>query len=308
MFLYITFEQAKLACSNIEHSVPWAASIKSAWLEKKTIMPTEVYHMSTQGMLTRALRTAAISQNTRFGARMLHDVPVLKNHDKFAQNGIEGLYSPAGYATAWSDYQKLLTTSLTLNTVGTRHEGRTPFQLLLSTAKRTTDQHIFHYASQAHNNHFFFEQLTDKTHAATTRPSRFLLERITGISSLESLKKEIVRLAEAAEGQGWVFLVENPDKSFKLMLCNNDGTPYYHGKNQSLDLNGNIDPQTYEELTQVKQRGAAGELDFTLPVLAVNFWDVAFLTDYGITGKSAYLEKVFDCINWEVINKRMFQV
>lgn len=261
-------------------------------------------------MFSRTLRqTVAFTRSQSINTtRKLHDVPVLKNHEAFAQNGIPGLYSAQGYATAWSDYQTLLTTNLTLNTVGTRHEGRSAFQLLLLTAKRTTDQHIFHYASQAHNNHMFFEQLTDKTHAATTRPSRFLLERITGISSLDSLKREVVRLAESAEGQGWVFLVENPDKSFKIMKCNNDGTPYFHGKNQSLDLNGNIDPESFEQLTQLKQRGENGELDFTLPVLAINFWDVAYLTDYGITGKREYLEKVFDCINWEVVNKRMFQV
>ncbi|OBA23253.1 hypothetical protein METBIDRAFT_102810 [Metschnikowia bicuspidata var. bicuspidata NRRL YB-4993] len=261
-------------------------------------------------MFSRAIRhTASISKNQHVAAvRMLHEVPVLKNHETFAKNGIQGLYSAEGYATAWSDYQKLLTTSLTLNTVGTRHEGRSAFQLLLLTAKRTTDQHIFHYASQAHNNHMFFEQLADKEHAASTRPSRFLLERIAGGSSLDSLKTEIIRLAESAEGQGWVFLVEDPDKSFRLLKCNNDGTPYYHGKNQSLDLNANIDPQSFEELTQIKQKGDNAELDFTLPVLAINFWDVAFVTDYGITGKREYLERVLDHINWDVINKRMFQV
>ncbi|GEQ68036.1 hypothetical protein JCM33374_g1702 [Metschnikowia sp. JCM 33374] len=262
-------------------------------------------------MLTKVVRRAAVLANSSMrvaSVRQLHEVPALKNHETFSKNGIQGLYSPEGYATAWSEYQKLLTANLTLHTVGTRHEVRSPFQLLLSTAKRTTDQHIFHYASQAHNNHFFFEQLTDKAHAATTRPSRFLLERINGVSSLESLKNEVVKLAESAEGQGWIFLVESADKSFRLLKCNNDGTPYYHGKNQSLDLNGNIDPQSFEELTQVKQKGDNAELDFTLPVLAINFWDVAYLTDYGITGKREYLEKVFDCINWDVINKRMFSV
>ena len=41
--------------------------------------------------------------------RKLHEVPALKNQDAFLQNGIEGLYSPKGFKSAWSDYQKYLT-------------------------------------------------------------------------------------------------------------------------------------------------------------------------------------------------------
>lgn len=253
-----------------------------------------------------AKRLAASSLRT--GLRQIHDVPKLKNHASFAQNGIDGLYTAAGYENAWLNYQKYLTTSLTLNTSGTENEGRSTYQILLLTARKTTEQHTFHYASQAHNNHLFFEQLADKAEAQHTKPLRFLLERLADqdIGSAEELKLKILALAESALGQGWIFLVELPDKSVRLMLCNNDGTPYYYGKNQSLDLNGSISEASFEALLALKLRGE--DLDFTLPLLAINLWDVAFLEDYGVTGRAEYLSKVWDCINWDVVNKRMFQI
>lgn len=251
-----------------------------------------------------------VALQLRTGRRHLHDVPVLKNHINFLANGINGLYSPSGYKSAWLDYQKYLTTNLTLNTTGTENESRSTYQILLLTAKQTTEQHTFHYASQAHNNHLFFEQLTHQSDAEVTKPSRFLMERLDdqNINSVEDLKQKVAAMADSVLGQGWIFLVELPDKSTKLMLCNNDGTPYYYGKNQSLDLNGSVDENSYNVLQSLEEKAKTDELDFTLPLLAINLWDVAHAEDYGINGRGAFLSKVWDCINWEVVNKRMFQV
>lgn len=254
-------------------------------------------------MFARAARVAR-------ARRLLHCVPELKQHSAFAQQGIAGLYSAEGYNLAWSDYQKYLTTKLTLLTNGTENETRSAFQVLLLTARKTTEQHVFHYASQAHNNHFFFEQLTDASSALRTKPLRFLMERLAdeGIMDTEQLKQRVVALADTAVGQGWVFLVEKPDKSVKLMLCHNDGTPYYYGKNQSLDLNDAVDEASFRRLGELRELADADALDFTLPLLAINLWDVAYLRDYGVTGRAAYLDKVWSCINWDVVNKRLFQV
>lgn len=245
---------------------------------------------------------------SRAAVRRLHQVPALKNHEAFAKNGVDGLFSPLGYRTAWTDYQRYLTTKLTLLTNGTENETRSAYQILLLTSNRTTEQHTFHYASQAHNNHLFFEQLTDSNSAKSTRPSRFLMERLAdeGIVSVEQLKERVLRLVEPVVGQGWVFLVEKPDKSVQLLLCHNDGTPYYHGKNQSLDLNGSVDEASFSKMGELQKQ--AGELDFTLPIMALNFWDVAYYADYGINGRADYLSRVWDCINWDVVNKRMFQI
>lgn len=242
--------------------------------------------------------------------RLIHTVPKLRNVEQFTKNGIEGLYSPEGFKTAWLDYQKFLTLNLTLHTNGTENELRPPYQILLQTAKKTTEQHVFHFASQAHNNHFFFEQLSDKSSVKKTRPSRFLLERLADINlpTIDAFREQFLLAADSSFGQGWVFLVELPDKSLKILKCNNDGTPYYYGKNQSLDLNGSVDELTLDNLNKVKELAQNGEKDFTLPLLAINVWDVAFIQDYGTTGRADYLANVWECINWDIVNKRLFQV
>ena len=33
-----------------------------------------------------------------------------------------------------------------------------------------------------------------------------------------------------------------------------------------------------------------------------------YIPDYGVTGKSDYLNKLWDHINWDVVNKRLFQI
>lgn len=242
--------------------------------------------------------------------RTFHQVPKLAHQTQFEERGIEGLYSAEGFKSAWLEYQKYLTLNLSLHTTGTLNESKTPYQVLLNTAKQTTEQHIFHYASQAHNNHFFFEQITDKTKAEKTRPSRFFMERLADqdFPTLQSFRDKFLSMAEVAVGQGWIFLVELPDKSFKIMKCGNDGTPYFYGKNQSLDLNGAIEEASFHHLNDLKQKATRNDRDFTLPLLALNYWDMSYITDYGVTGKSKYLENCWNCINWDVVNKRLFQI
>lgn len=259
-------------------------------------------------MFTRLVNTSkrSILNNKRF----IHEVPVLKNQDKFLSNGIEGLYSSEGFKTSWLDYQKYLTMNLTLLTNGTENELKSPYQILLNTAKQTTEQHTFHFASQAHNNHFFFEQLSDLSEAKATQPSRYLLGRLSdkGFNSIEDFKQKFLSIAELSIGQGWIFLVERADKSFEILKCNNDGTPYYYGKNQSFDLNSGVGEKVYDNLNELKQRGQANERDFTLPILGISLWDTAYIKDYGVNGKKEYLEKVWNNINWNVVNSRIFQL
>lgn len=242
--------------------------------------------------------------------RGIHQVPKLANSELYGKNGIEGLYSSKGFDGVWTDYQKYLTTNLTLATNGTENELRTPYQILLNTARNPLEQHVFHYASQAHNNHFFMQQLVDKSVASKTKPSRFLMEKLISIDILdvESLREKMLLLADSSFGPGWVFLVELPDKTVKILRCNVDGTPYFYGKNQSLDLNGGVDEGSFEYLNKLQKDVSEKKRDWTLPLLAINCWDNAYIYDYGVTGKADYLDNMWNSINWDVINKRLFQL
>ncbi|KAI5967811.1 uncharacterized protein KGF55_000082 [Candida pseudojiufengensis] len=254
--------------------------------------------------------------------RSIHTLPKLPNHEIWSKEGIKGLLSPEGYNLAWTDYQTYLLTKLTLLTNGTANETKTPYEILLNTAKQTTQQHTFHYASMSHMNHFFFQQLIDKpTEDSTTKtkPSRFLMEKLMNIDILDlnQLRNKILTMAENSNGQGWIYLIEDKNKNLSFLQSFNDGIPFYFGKRQQFDLNGGIDELTFNGLNKLEKRAQkkAGQQlkdndddEKYLPILAINYWDYMYIKDYGITGKSEYLNNLWDNLNWDVINKRLFQI
>lgn len=242
--------------------------------------------------------------------RSIHTVSKLPTHKVWQEKGIPGLLSAEGYQTAWTDYQNYLLTNLTLLTNGTSLELKSPYETLLHTAKQTTLQHIFHYSSMAHNNHFFFEQLSDKEIASKTKPSRFLMEKLMheDVLDMDQFRNKILKMAEESYGQGWIFLIETQDKNLKFINCHNDGTPYYYAKSQLLDLNGGLNENDFNYLQDLKEKAANGEKDFNLPLLAINYWDYMYIKDYGVSGKAEYLSNLWEHINWDVINKRLFQI
>ncbi|KAL6451701.1 TIP41 Type 2A phosphatase activator TIP41 [Candida maltosa Xu316] len=266
----------------------------------------KVQEDSYNNVLTKTHRKRITSRLTR----SIHTVPKLESHKTWTQEGIPGLLSSKGYNTAWTDYQNYLLTNLTLLTNGTSSELKSPYETLLHTAKQTTLQHVFHYASMAHNNHFFFEQLTNAEDAALTKPSRFLMEKLMhqDVLDVHQLREKMLNLAENSYGQGWIFLVETSDKKLKFLNCMNDGTPYTYLKSHLLDLNGGINESNYQFLETMKQKALNDEKDYNLPILAINYWDYMYINDYGVTGKSEYLSKLWDHINWNVVNKRLFQL
>ncbi|KAI5956276.1 hypothetical protein KGF54_000751 [Candida jiufengensis] len=244
--------------------------------------------------------------------RLIHTLPKLHNHEIWSKEGIPGLLSSKGYNTSWTDYQNYLLTKLTLLTNGTLNETKTPYEILLNTAKQTTQQHTFHYASMSHMNHFFFQQLTTLEESKLTKPSRFLMEKLMhqDILDINSLRNKILHMAENSYGQGWIYLVEDKNKNLNFLQCYNDGTPFYFGKRQQLDLNGGIDEITYKNLNKLEKRNSSESEDDEkyLPILAINYWDFMYIEDYGVTGKSQYLNNLWDHLNWDVINKRLFQI
>ncbi|CDR44304.1 CYFA0S14e01838g1_1 [Cyberlindnera fabianii] len=233
--------------------------------------------------------------------RLIHTVPRLSTK-------LPGLYSEKGFQTAWTDYQTLLTTRLSQLTAGTADETRFPFHIAQIHAKDQTKQKVFNAASQAHNNHFFFQQLVSPENN-TTRPSRQLEERIEArFGSLDGLKKELVAQSEKIIGQGWLFVVEDYTKQLDILALNNSGTPYHFAGNHALDLNGPISEGDYNELTAMQKDLAEGGQDYTLPLLAVSLWDQSYLVDYGVSGRKQYIEKVFDATNWDVVSSRVFKL
>ncbi|SCU77561.1 LAME_0A01508g1_1 [Lachancea meyersii CBS 8951] len=240
--------------------------------------------------------------------RSIHSVPKLKDAT-LAEHGVHNVLSASGFKIAWSDHQKSLCDKLTLATAGTSLEAYLPFHLILNTAKKPFQTHIFNLASAAHNNHLFVENILPAP--TSTTPSRLLRNRLEEQHKCtwEEFKDEMVRRAETdVLGQGWLFLVENSEKELHILTVQNNGTPYYFPRNQSFDLNSALKLEEYSQLeairTLVKQDGKIQ--DWTMPLIAVSLWDHAYLHDYGVKGRSKYVRNVLDNLNWSVVNNRLY--
>lgn len=192
---------------------------------------------------------------------------------------------------------------------------------------------LFNYASMAHNNHFFFAGL--RPTAKTGPVSQWFGSQIAkSFSSFESFRLSFIASANAMFGPGFTWLVARRDQSTPydsnghLAILNTylAGSPYpqAHFRSQSEDMNtadtgvtAGEHPQTYA----LKQGGASGvglhgirgfgagfgrvQKGYLAPggqdlqvLMCVSTWEHVWLPDYGIGGKQAYLEKIWEHIDW----------
>jgi Fe-Mn family superoxide dismutase len=237
----------------------------------------------------------------------IHTVPQLVRGNLFQREGIKGLYSAQGFKIAWTDYQKHLVDRLTELTIETENETRPPLHIVMNTAQKSDQAHVFNFASQALNNHLFFEALVEPE-SNRTQPSPALARKIDQqFGGLDALRQEMLFQADTLLGHGWVFLVENADKSLSIQTSYNAGTPYDVSRAQMYDLNGGaVTNETLSSLEDIETINAEGEKNFVVPLLALNIWEHAYIPDYSVAGRADYLEKLWSSINWDVVSSRYF--
>ncbi|PRT53466.1 37S ribosomal protein S26, mitochondrial [Wickerhamiella sorbophila] len=236
--------------------------------------------------------------------RKIHTIPTL-SYD--TANGIPGLFSPSALRVAWTDHQTDIVSRLSEAVVDTDNEARIPFHILLNTARRADRAHVFNYASQAHNNHLFFESLTSHETAAKASPSPALLRRIEErFGSVENLKQAFKEATATVHGNGWIFLIEQPDKKLDIVSSHNAGTPYHFGRQQSLDLAGPVSEDDLAHLQKLQHKINAKEKNFNIALLALNLWQHAYILDFGIAGREDYIEAWWRALDWNKINARLY--
>ncbi|ODV59628.1 mitochondrial 37S ribosomal protein mS42 [Ascoidea rubescens DSM 1968] len=249
-------------------------------------------------------------------SRNIHLVPDLPNRNQWFKNGIPKLYSKRGFEIAWKDYQTFLTMNLSMLTAQTHYEFKTPLKIILTASKDSLDSEIFHYASQAFNNHFFFTQLlqdSNETTRSKNLPSRFFLKKLkenSNFNSIEDLKSQIIQIAKNNLGNGWIYLIEDKNKSLNLYFLNNDGTPFLKKRFQNFNLSGPINIhqfQDYENLKISNTENHSSDFDHVLPVLSISLWDYSYLYDYGLNGREDYINSLWNLIDWSLIDSRLFK-
>jgi Fe-Mn family superoxide dismutase len=184
--------------------------------------------------------------------------------------------------------------------------------------------YLFNLASMAYNNHFFFKGINGDTNTSSAPATDLVHEINNHFTSLETFRETFLATADAMFGPGFVWLVQkngSVDSKLAILTTYLAGSPLAgaHWRQQSHDLNTH-NADSYQGLNSVGAFGVAartgneakpkkplGGVD-VVPLLCVNTWEHVWLQDYGIRGKSDYLDAWWDRINWnEVRNNGVFQ-
>lgn len=232
---------------------------------------------------------------------------MLKNNEIWGENGISNLYSKQGFQIAWKNYQTYLLNNLTLLTSGTDLEAQTVFQIMLTTNALSHQSHIFHYASQAFNNHFFFDSLSKDPSNNSSLPSRTLSAKIIeNFGSFDNLKTEFLKECQSLNGNGWVFLVETENKKLKIQTLLNEGSPYFYNRNQNINLTVPSTLEEYQSYLKIQEKLNENVKEWPMPLMNVSVWDYSYNHDYGLEKRQQYFENVWNSIDWDVVSKRVF--
>jgi superoxide dismutase, Fe-Mn family len=132
-------------------------------------------------------------------------------------------------------------------------------------------------------------------------------------SSVETLRREFYTTAMGMFGPGFVWLVRNAvSRDLRIVNTYLAGSPYTaaHWRRQGVDFNTNSGNRaTVQGLWERTATGAGntggrfnpqapGGTD-VIPLLCLNTWEHVWLTDYGIKGKSQYIQQWWESIDWD---------
>ena len=181
------------------------------------------------------------------------------------------------------------------------------------TAREPSQAPIFNYASMAHNNHFFFKNISPKE---TLMPEALRRELEASFSSIETLRREFIVTASAMFGPGFIWLVKAGIGEYRIVPTYLAGSPYpgAHWRAQPVDMNtvgneGSAKPFFRNQVLGSRQRGTndlpPGGIELK-PLLCLNTWEHAWLMDWGVGvggrgGKVAFAEAWWEVVDWEKV-------
>jgi len=108
---------------------------------------------------------------------------------------------------------------------------------------------------------------TEKSGSPTLELSKAIEKTFGGF---EKFKTKLSNSAVTTFGSGWGWLTVTPERELKIESTTNQNTPLSHGN---------------------------------IPILVIDVWEHAYYLDYQ-NRRPDYVNKIFDLLNWENINKR----
>lgn len=155
--------------------------------------------------------------------------------------------------------------------------------------------------------------------------------------SVQELRNLLINSAKGIKGDGTVWLVAESTMSENYLNKSNFSSPMFHnlavvntyngGMIDDAERSGQVNrmktllEKNQQEQEQEKESNANSELELgsteqaeletafhnkrLVPALAIDVSPRNYLLDYGVYGKQKYLENVWECIDWDVVSRRL---
>ncbi|KAI1318815.1 hypothetical protein EDD11_005661 [Mortierella claussenii] len=264
-------------------------------------------------MLRSALRlhksiASPLASSFRAVAR-LHTIPALPYT---VEAGVRPLLSPSALKVIYTDHQTGLVNRLNELIAGTPYEDKMYHEILTDSARSLNEIQIFNNASQAWNNDFFLQALSETPSSMSDALTKRFAE---SFGSVEVFKREFTISALGLFGSGWTWVVEDRDGRLVLLNTYNAGSPHHRRRMQRFD-----ESATEHDFVSQVRNPYSGASKFSapakllannsyVPILCLSMWEHAYMTDYGITreGRQQYLKNFFETVDWSVVHSRVFR-
>jgi Fe-Mn family superoxide dismutase len=204
--------------------------------------------------------------------------------------------------------------------------------IALQTARDPAEAAVFNHASMAFNNHFFFESIAEYPEQQMNINLQAALTNDFG--SIDNLKTEMLAMANAMFGPGFVWLVRinkkdySSEKEFKLLTTYLAGSPFAgaHNRRQPVDMNtqnvaaaqaaGSMQGLSQQHMTVQNTAGVVGQyaqktgrelLAYggadVMPTLCVSTWEHTYYHDWKYN-KNLFVERWWNFIDWDKVYER----
>ncbi|KAL6946487.1 hypothetical protein ACO0RG_000640 [Hanseniaspora osmophila] len=261
-----------------------------------------------------------------------------------SKTGIPGLFSAQGLENAWD--KRAVYHIENLNLYSSKVDQIPLSKIVKQYTNNPNGQLIYNHASIYQNLEFAISSINIHKTELTQESNPLLLKLIQkSFNSLEEFKTLLVNTSYNIQGDGftWLMLRRKSEKidlqaSFTgdfvadvheiLELCivntYNAGSPNDYleksaalqKKLSNLSSNQNSAKQsassnrgTFLSLDEAQMKYYTDEMKKTqfMPLLAIDSSPKTWLTDYGVFGKREYLSKLWDHLNWNLIEERLPQ-
>ena len=136
-----------------------------------------------------------------------------------------------------------------------------------------------------------------------TIPSRLRVKIDRAYGSLSALRSLMFQTAMSIHGSGWVWLVLDSASELRVLATYNSGSPFHIRARQIQDPNTTLNLDTSGKYNTSSLKPNRKHEYRILPILGLNCWEHAYLSDYGVLGKQQYLKNWWASVNWQRVDE-----